>query len=412
MLGGESYPIDITEAIKNQTFRVIALLSKYSISKPNPVKERALALNVARERGIDDFLIPLNVDGLRASELDFQMSDLVYIAFHRSWYEGISNLLKKLNKINTPKNIEIGQKAISQWLYSEEHPTLRIETLWSNLLPVIEFPTKIIRFKVAPEINIESIEPSWLFYRESEESVLAFNSPEYTSYDWLKEIETIDYHLPDSFLDKTLRRATTIILRTGLRRRCENKGLIFNEQTKRLFFPPDLLPNNRLSFNRYDGKKIYIKVVGERKFRLMFRGTNITEISRYHLSPDFSFFANLLGDPVIQLQIRIFWTNLEGQPLEAKTANRRRKKLCKNWWNYEWLSRMMALIQWLGDEQDEISLIESDSGKLRIGLKPLSFSSKYGIDEEMLTPIEEGEEDGIIEDAEEIEEEGEETDSA
>lgn len=411
MLGGESYPIDITEAIKDQTFRVIALLSKNSISKPNPLKERTLALNIAKERGIKDFLIPLNIDGLRASELDFQMSDLVYIPFHKSWYKGISNLLKKLNQINTPKNPEIGQKAISQWLSTEERPIQKDENIWSNLLPIIEFPIKIKRFNIAPEIDIESVVPDWLFYRESEATILAFNSPEYPSNDWLTEIETIEYHLPDSLLDKTLRRAITILLRTGLRRYCINKGLIFDEK-KRLYFPPDLLPNNRLSFNRYDGKKIYIKVVGERKFRLISQGTYITETSRYHIWPDFRFYANLLGDPVIQLQIKIFWTNLEGQPLEPKTANRRRKKLCKNWWNYEWLSRMMALMQWLGDGQDEISLIESDYGKLRIGLNPLSFSSRFGIDEEMMAPIED-DEDSVIEDTEEIEEEedGEENDS-
>jgi len=404
MLGGESYPLDITEAIKNQTFRVIALLSKYSISKPNPLKERTLALNIARERGIDDFLIPLNVDGLKASELDFQMSDLVYIPFHKSWYKGISNLLKKLNQIDTPQSVESGQKAISQWLSSEERPTHKNETLWSNLLPILEFPKKIIRFKVDSKIDVESIEPDWLFYRESEESILSFISPENTSYDWLKEIEIIEYQKSDSIPEKTLRQAITIILRTALKRHCIKKGLKFNEQTKRLYFPPNLFPNDRLSFNRYDGKKIYIKVVGERKFRLISSGTHIIEISRYHLSPNFRYFANLFGDPVVQLQIRIFWTNLKGQPLEAKTANRRRKKLCRDWWNYEWLSRMMAIMQWLGDEKEEISLIESNSGKLRIKLKSLSFSSRYGIDEEKFTPIVEGEEDSIIEDIEEVEE--------
>ena len=61
LLGGESYPRDITNAIKNQTFRVLALLSRNSIEKPNPVKERTLALNIAKDRNTD-FLIPINVD--------------------------------------------------------------------------------------------------------------------------------------------------------------------------------------------------------------------------------------------------------------------------------------------------------------------------------------------------------------
>ena len=64
LLGGESYPRDIDRALKEQTFRVLALLSRSSLQKPNPRKERTLALNIARERGCE-FLIPLNVDGLK-----------------------------------------------------------------------------------------------------------------------------------------------------------------------------------------------------------------------------------------------------------------------------------------------------------------------------------------------------------
>src|SRR6202044_1348485 len=36
LLGGESYPEDIDVAIKNRSFRMLALLSRYSIHKPNP----------------------------------------------------------------------------------------------------------------------------------------------------------------------------------------------------------------------------------------------------------------------------------------------------------------------------------------------------------------------------------------
>src|ERR1700752_2466117 len=47
LLGGESYPKDIDEAIKNRTIRLLAVLSRYSVQKPNPLKERTLALNLA-----------------------------------------------------------------------------------------------------------------------------------------------------------------------------------------------------------------------------------------------------------------------------------------------------------------------------------------------------------------------------
>ncbi len=50
LLGGESYPHDITEAIQNKTFRLIAILSHNSINKENPRKERTLGIKCWKEQ--------------------------------------------------------------------------------------------------------------------------------------------------------------------------------------------------------------------------------------------------------------------------------------------------------------------------------------------------------------------------
>jgi hypothetical protein len=77
---GESFPKVIDHAIKTRTFRLIALLSRHSLAKPNPLKERTLALAISRRRNID-FMIPLNVDGLKPDELEWDYTDLTYIPF-------------------------------------------------------------------------------------------------------------------------------------------------------------------------------------------------------------------------------------------------------------------------------------------------------------------------------------------
>ncbi len=60
LLGGESYPKDINTAIKWRTFRFLTVLSHQSIAKPNPLKERTFALNLARERN-ENFIVPINL---------------------------------------------------------------------------------------------------------------------------------------------------------------------------------------------------------------------------------------------------------------------------------------------------------------------------------------------------------------
>src|ERR1700674_1831770 len=110
LLGGESYPKDISAAIRERTFRFVPLLSHYSVAKENPLKERTLAQAVSRERH-EEFIIPINVDGIKPHELDFQSTDLVYIAFHESWSRGLGQLLKKLQQISAPGEGPSGQRA-------------------------------------------------------------------------------------------------------------------------------------------------------------------------------------------------------------------------------------------------------------------------------------------------------------
>lgn len=405
LLGGESYPRDITEAIKHQTFRVVALLSHNSIAKPNPVKERTLAFSIAKERGVD-FLIPLNVDGLRPTELDFMTSDLVYIPFKDDWFAGLSALMKKLEAIGAPRDETKGRETISAWLTAEERPKEKTEVVWSNLLPVLEAPSVIKRYEVVPEVDVAAVAQDWPVYWESESSLWAFGPPGTTHSDWLKEVSQFDFRAQGASGYIPMKNILSALLRRRLEHLCLSKGLAIYEEKDRLYFPSDLLPNNRLQFIRYDGKRISIKAVGSRNFNTTSMGVARVETSRYHLSPDFRFFYDLLGNPAFRLRIGVHWTDTEGHPLDDKKAFRRRRALCKDWWNYEWLSRTMAVTQWLGDGRDDITLLKTDSGSFRLSLQPMNFLSDFGIDEREFEP-EEAEDEGVLLEVDEEEGEGE-----
>jgi len=145
---GESYPIDIDRAVKDQTFRVVALLSRASLAKPNPVKERTLALSIARQRKIN-FLVPLNVDGLKADELDWMTSDRAFIPFRHNWAEGFSRLLKRLNSIRCPRPLASrGAQLVSDWIAVRDAPYCRNEVLTSNLLQFTSIPDSIWRVEL------------------------------------------------------------------------------------------------------------------------------------------------------------------------------------------------------------------------------------------------------------------------
>lgn len=104
-----------------------------------------------------------------------------------------------------------------------------------------------------------------------------------------------------------------------------------------LYIPPNLLPANRLSYVGYNGQRTWVSAVGERTFR-----RSATELDRfhYHLSVVFGPALRRYGVPVIQVRTRVYLTNTAGVALKRKSVNPRRKRLCRDWWNYEWLGRV------------------------------------------------------------------------
>jgi hypothetical protein len=92
-----------------------------------------------------------------------------------------------------------------------------------------------------------------------------------------------------------------------------------------------------------------------------------------------------LDSAAVQLRIRLFLTTLEGTPLDAKPSLRRRKAICRNWWNYEWLARTLALFQFVAGNNRVIRIGKRSPQQLVILKSPTSFEIDQGLDEAILT---------------------------
>src|SRR5262245_600458 len=188
LLGGERFPRDIDRAIKEDTFRIIALLSKTSLEKEGPTKERTLALNIGRERKVD-FLIPLLLEPLTPSELDWMMSDITNIPFHQSWATGLAQLVQKLDRICAPKPIEDGGKIAAYSILPEKVLEERQEFLRSNVVLIQRLPEVIKRFTLRRRptpADEDAILQTWSAYRIDEATRLAFSPPPPALYDRFK----------------------------------------------------------------------------------------------------------------------------------------------------------------------------------------------------------------------------------
>ena len=379
LLGGESYPKDIDRAIKEGTFRLLALLSHASLGKPNPLKERTLALSIGRERKID-FLIPLNVDGLRGSELDWMTSDLTFIPFHDRWAAGFEQLLRKLKSIGAPRDTNGGRATVCNWFAARAEPATRKEIIRTNVLPVTELPGSLHKFSFRQRVRWTELEQRWpCFWLVNSPTVWAFSPPQEDMNAQVSDVATVPWQRVAEFDGLRMENIALAILRKAITIKCLKKGMRATNRGA-AYFPEGLLPGNHLKFTGYSGKKTYVGVVGERTFR----SGEQRERIRYHLAPDFRLSSAGLDQWGVKVSVHLHLTDAAGNPLEGAKVVARRKRIAKSWWNHEWLSRIMATVEWLSDSQPECEILHTKNGSFRFSSQPIILSAEQGIDESAL----------------------------
>ena len=384
LLGGESYPRDIDVAIKTRTFRVLALLSQASLNKPNPRKERTLALNLGKERNVD-FLIPLNVAGLRATELDWMTNDLTFISFHPSWSEGLRQLLRKLESIRAPRPLANGRQIAIESCLPGAVLTQNPETLFTNHLRFTQIPSDILRFSLASPmtpLEQQTVTEGWAYHAVSPTIVFALTSP--PGYLLTSDRVSLAARIPRRATESADGIDTSNLISSLLHKTVLveylRRGLKPSPDHRLVYFPSGLLPNDKLVFSGYDERPTWLLATGERTYRR--RGE--VERYRYHLSPRLRMRRDIAPDFVLQVTPGLYLTDLQGNELPPRIRNSRRKQLCRSWWNHEWLNRHLAIVSFLADEKDAITFGEAPEEQTILAARLNSGAVPISIDEAAL----------------------------
>lgn len=381
LLGGESYPRDIDRAIKHNTFRMLSVLSESSVEKENPVKERTLALNIARERQ-EDFLIPLKLDGLAPHKLPWMTADLTYIPFNGSWAQGLEQLLKKLRSINAPCTLEEGRKILASWVEKKQEAVEREETLWSNILPIQEVPDQILRISAGTKLR--KYFEDWPYYRENDYSFWSLEVPSDLARKHPLKIKEFNWRVTKR-TGMNPKRIMTFLLSRYLYLHCIQKGMILHragKTRKQLLFTSNCADGDWLPYKMRSGRKSRIRVIGKRTFRAGFN----REQSKYQLAPSFRPILDLYDMPVFLINLHIHLRSEGGAALPDKVAFRRQRKIRRTWWNGAWLARLLAVCQWITDGEESINLARTESCQIVIQGDPLFAKVPVGIDEDQLAP--------------------------
>ena len=389
LLGGESWPTDIDEAIKTRTFRMLGLLSQHSISKPNPVKERTLALNIAKQPGKEGILIPLNVDGLRATDLDWLTSDITFIPFNGSWAKGLAQLVKLLDREGCPKSTNDGRSIVSEIASASEVITATNETLTSNRCGFSQVPEQVKAYRVTPPLRKENgtfqdASRDWAFYLVSPQRVLAFHPPPDDLASWLRVefAQSYQWQEVDELESIAPRNVVAKLLRAAVETRLRQKGFVWSAAAEAYAFPGK--HGARVSVVLPNGEKTNVQPSGERTY---FRIGLPKQKYRYRLSARLVVDFNSVEDCGLLWPLRFHLTDLEDNDLLSTRRHSRRKHLTRDWHNYDWLVRHLAVVQYCADDEGMIRIGEHGPGQVVLDCSPEEFQVPIGIDETKLGAI-------------------------
>jgi hypothetical protein len=383
ILGGEKWPDDIDLAIRNDTFRMLHLVSKHSLSKPNPKKERELALQLERGRG-NEMLIPLNVDGTKPSDLPWRIVDVAYIPF-QNWATGLTQLLKKLDSVKTPRPLQAtGRDIAGSAFLIRSAITDQKDKLVSNVFIFTSVPKLVQQFRFLPEISrgrASALHEAWAFRNMAGKGAFAFTPPptsllkgfsvELTARKRWQQEQTVEGIQTDHLVIELLRKSLDL--------HCRTRRLVRESTGRGFYFPFGLLPNNKLSFEGANGKRSRILACGTRTFG----GRKF----RYHLGPWFQVHHAPDTGYIAKLRLRLHLTEETGAQLEHRAAIARRKRMGSSWWNREWLNRQIAVMSFLTEGQSSIKIGHDPETQLVLEGLPLCGLVDRGIDEPLLATI-------------------------
>lgn len=378
-LAGSSVRDTIRGLLNNRAFRYICLLSPAAIADPDFTARRSVAQAIG-----NNLMLPAVVKPIDLNSLDEETRSLAIARFSEDWAEGLRDVEKALIAAHCPRKPEGARElAIRSYLPSDILQS-EPETLASNLFRVIRVPEAIHRFyssKPITEADRESV-ATWGFRQVGPTHFLSFHHPPAgivkqfgimskggATRDSRKEIDDV----PVEDLVKEL-------IKKSLYAECRRRGLCFCADRQVVYFPFGVLKNDHLRFHQLDGQKTFFNVAGERTHGKGDRARKFL----YHIVP--VFVPKELGADGYEIitRIRLRLTDKDGKLFPGRASNTRRKKICKNWWNEEWLARTMGVMQFLANGHNHIILGDAQDGQVVIDPAPRTWSCPVRLNEAAL----------------------------
>lgn len=405
--GGDYFWEKIERAIREESFRLLAVISKNSVVAKGAKDEWAAGQIV--ENSMPGFVIPVRIDNYDYSQLPIGMLRKNVIDFSSGWHKGLTSLLDTFTEASAPKVLAPDPGAARQWLAAGKEGAIQrtttSESLDSTWLQVMSMPPALETARIlGSDRKIgETAENRLIPWFEHEDRIVGFaKSADLVSLMAKSVIlaksdgkELVAFVSEDSrFGDKVIpkreaRKKVLNLMRQAWELGMEARGFGVHEQAggKKVFYvTPQLTNGERVAFVDVDGRT--------RKKALHGRSDKRKANWAYAVG-----MVPSLDDPWrVELRSTIVFSDDEGKPLDTPAkAHRLRMSFCRSWWNDRWRGFLRAFLALVAQGQPEIRLPVGSDRYLVLSATPIIFTSVTGLSDLVpnidVDPIDEADDD-------------------
>lgn len=329
----------------------------------------------------EDFVLPCSSSASLGAQIPSRLVKLTPANFSNSWNIGLGQVLARLGALGIEPTLdpERGRQIALMDYLPTQVTVAKPEAVFANVFP-LELPKTMLVFDhKRPLTDIEKIElrKRWAFAELSACRIVAFTPPPEKSIPIVKVKHIPEFlwtEMPFKEGKNTFNLAKELA-RRSLEVVCAQKGLQFCNDRMVFYFPKLESGKWNQPIKHVDGRSTMVRLTGERTKGWGDRAAPFC----YQLAPLFRPQYDLDGTWNVVVNIYIRVTTPEGAMFEGKEISRRRKLVSKNWWNKEWLARLIGVVQSLQTTEGRLEIGEGNRAVVMI-TKPLRWECPVSLD--------------------------------
>jgi hypothetical protein len=421
LAGGTPFWTSIEDALRKRTLKVVFVVSKASCdsNRSGVRNEISVADSVKKALKDPEFIIPVRIDDIPFGDLPIQIHQLNVIDFTAGWGAKLAVLVDTLTKAKVPRVVTDISAEFDRWRQASIRSDVVVERgeepLLTSVLPIVRLPDEISfyeyegenkRFEqaVKPLPHPHAMHNRLLVSFSAAHEVQAHLPPDLTVS--LRGAVSFSDFLDGTVADPVGPRKSDAnnwavrMLRESFEAHLAGRGLLPYAASAGtvMFFPKDLLPDDRVYYINAKSKRTYKQVVG------------FSKVLNAHWHLGMRAVLRLGEAPTVRLRPYVVFSRNGKEPLQdADEMTKLRRRFCKSWFNHVWRPLWQAFFEFFsaGSESVLISLgehrswaVAGDGLKLVAGMRMPFDLEVADTETEPEEPDEIDDDDDVIEDGE------------